>query len=70
MYNMTVHAMQVLDSAHIHVSVTETNDLGTTETLFSVKSRADDVSDLTEAYSLERFLDQVVHGLSRALRTS
>lgn len=70
MYNITVTGLQVLDSAHLHVSVSETNDLGTTETLFYVKVQADDNPTLTEAYSLERFLDQVVLGLSRALRTS
>lgn len=70
MYNMTVNAIQIQDSAHIHVSVTETEDTGTTETLFTVKSLAQDASDDSEAYSLERFLDQVVHGLSRALRVS
>jgi hypothetical protein len=67
MYNITASGTQVLDSVLLRVSVTETDDLGRTSVLFTVQRCEDIGTPETEPETLERFLDQVSIGLSRAL---
>lgn len=69
MYNISVHGQQALSFTLLSVSVTETDDMGTTQVLFTVQDAAGDRSPDYEPGSLEEFLEQVVVCLSRALST-
>ena len=67
MYNINVHGSQVHDLALLSISVSETDDTGVTQVLFTTTEANDSRNPALPSYSLERFLEQVVVGLSSAL---
>ncbi|MCZ6914751.1 MAG: hypothetical protein O7C59_10080 [Rickettsia endosymbiont of Ixodes persulcatus] len=66
MYNMAVHAQQVLGSTLVAVSISETNDDGMTYPLATAMSSSDSVASCGED-PLWIFLQQVRDALSIAL---
>jgi hypothetical protein len=69
MYNISVQSMQVLSTAVVHVSISETDESGTTRVLAVASTTCDLALPGHRRESLASYCYQVVEGVADALST-